>query len=104
MTSLFTVGVLGKNLGIGCQLEDAGLLLGTRTTDTNKEFSAMCVSPGKTNPEASWTILTASWCPVVLILRPEVCVGSHCAQATIKGLTTLFKMLYGPRWLLVLWL
>lgn len=35
--SLFTVGVPGKNLGIGCQLEDAGLLLGTRITDTNKK-------------------------------------------------------------------
>lgn len=53
----------------------------------------MYVSLGKTNPEASWTILTASWCPVVLILRPEVFVGSHCAPCNYKGgLTNLFKI------------
>ena len=43
MTSLFTVGVLGKNLGIGCQLEDAGLLLGTRITGSNIKSSAICM-------------------------------------------------------------
>lgn len=81
MASLFTVGVPGKNLGIGCQLEDAGLLLGTRITDTNKEFSDMYVSLGKTNPEASWTILTASLvsCRSYLEAR-SVCWLSLCPK------------------------